>query len=217
MKLQYYLSGSAELRSLYESVEEDYSANGLIHHNWHHVLRDLARAVLIGEAEKADMKLLLSAVLLRDIGRLHPISGKDHYESGTVKAREHLVHAGFTDEEVGRILDCIRASGPRGLKEPETTEEKVVYDVDVLSCSVGCRGVARVFDFFMRESNIGVMEMLAIPSDMKGPRRDFYTGTGEALGKEGLDKARRFWRELRQELDEEVKVVREVIPEYEGD
>ncbi|MEM3565759.1 MAG: HD domain-containing protein [Candidatus Bathyarchaeia archaeon] len=217
MKLNYYLSQFSELKALYKLVKHDFLKKGLLHHNWHHILRDLARAIIIGEAEKANMKIVLAGVLLHDIGRLYPDLGSDHHEAGAIKAQEYLKKAGFRSEEVSEITHCIRAHGPRGIEEPKTLEAKVVYDADVLSCSVGYIGVARVFDYFMREENMGVKDMMEIPSGKKGPRRDFYTKTGKAMGIEGLKEARRFWQELRYELKEEEKTVKSIIPEYKGD
>ena len=103
------------------------------------------------------------------------------------------------------------------MEEPKTLEAKTVYDVDVLSCSIGYIGVARVFDYFMREEDMGVKEMLNIPSGISGLRKNFYTETGEALGEQGWEKAREFWETLRKELREEEETVREIIPEYKGD
>jgi HD superfamily phosphodiesterase len=192
MKLDEYLSQSSELRVLYQMVKQDFSMRGLVHHNWHHILRDLARAIIVGEAEKANMKIVLAGVLLHDIGRLYPDLGSDHHEVGAVKAPEYLRKADFKSEEIGEITHCIRAHGPRGVEEPKTLEAKVVYDVEVLSCSVGYVGVARVFDYFMREENMGVKEMMEIPSGKKGARKDFYTKTGEAVGCGGPKKAQAF-------------------------
>jgi len=93
----------------------------------------------------------------------------------------------------------------------------VVYDVDVLSCSVGYVGVARVFDYFMKEEKMGVKEMMEISSGRKGPRQDFYTRTGKDMGQKGLEKARKFWEELRHELKEEERTVKKIIPDYKGD
>lgn len=217
MKLNYYLSKFVELKALCKLVKQDFLATGLIHHNWQHILRDLARAVKLGEAEKAKMKIVLASVLLHDIGRLYPESGNDHHEAGAVKAPEYLKKAGYKTREINQIVHCIRAHGPRGTEEPKTLEAKVVYDVDVLSCSVGYVGVARVFDYFMREENIGVEDMMEIPSGKKGLRLDFYTKTGKTMGGEGLKKALRFWEELRHELKKEERTVRKIVPEYEGD
>lgn len=216
MKLDYYLSRFAELKALYEAARRTFSKRGLVHHNWNHIQRDLARAILIGEAEKAEMKIVLASVLLHDIGRLHPELGKDHHTVGAKAAPRYLKDAGFTSKETAAIIHCIRAHGPRGLEEPKTLEAEVAYDVDVLSCSVGYIGVARVFDYFMREEGFSVKEMTTIPSGSKGPREDF-TETGRTLGEKGFRKAMMFWEELRKELEREERNVREIIPDYEGD
>mgnify|MGYP001133557664 CR=1 FL=1 len=68
MRLVNYLSKYAELGVLYELVERDFLSRGLVHHNWKHVLRDLARAITIGEAENANLKIILASVILHDIG-----------------------------------------------------------------------------------------------------------------------------------------------------
>ena len=217
MKLEDYVSQFSELKALYRSVRQDFMTGGLVHHNWHHILRDLARAVTIGEAEKANMKIVLASVLLHDIGRLYPDLGSDHHEAGAIKAPEYLKKANFRSEEISEIKHCIRAHGPRGTEEPKTLEARVVYDADVLSCSVGYVGVARVFSYFMREEKMGVKDMMEIPSGMKGPRKDFYTKTGKTVGEEGLKKAHRFWEELKLELEGEERTVKKTIPEYKGD
>lgn len=217
MKLEDYVSQFSELKALYQLVRQGFLTGGLVHHNWHHILRDLARAVTIGEAEKANMKIVLASVLLHDIGRLHPDLGSDHHEAGAIKAPEYLKKANFSNEEIREVKHCIRAHGPRGTEEPKTLEAKVVYDADVLSCSVGYVGVARVFSYFMREERMSVKDMMEIPSGVKGPRKDFYTKTGKTRGEEGLKKAHKFWEELRHELEQEDRIVRKIIPEYRGD
>jgi HD superfamily phosphodiesterase len=207
----------ADLKTLYDRVKCDFGNRGLVHHNWNHIVRDLARAVLIGEREGANMKILLASVLLHDVGRLYPEVDEDHYVAGERMAPRHLADAGFSKSEIDRIVHCVKAHGPRGLEVPKTVEAKVCSDVDVLSCSVGCIGVARVFDFFMREERMGVKDMVMIPSGRKGRRQDFYTTAGRSMGQAGLEKAREFWKELRRALKEEERTVRKIIPEYKGD
>jgi len=192
IKLDNYLSRFPELKALYELVKKDFSTKGLVHHNWHHILRTLARAINIGEAEKANMKIVLPSVLLHDIGRLYTQLGRNHYAVGARVASKYLRNGGFADEEIREITHCIRAHGPRGLEEPKTLEAKVVYDAEVLSCSVGYIGVARVFDYFMREEEAGVKEMMEVPSGKRGPRKDFYTEAGRILGEKGLKRAQKF-------------------------
>jgi HD superfamily phosphodiesterase len=217
MELNKYLSESAELRTLYEIVRQDFMVKGLVHHNWNHVLRDLARGIIIGEKERGNMKIVLAGVLLHDIGRLYPKVSKDHYSAGGTIAPKYLKRAGFTGEEIKKIVHCIKSHGPRGLLAPKTKEAKVCYDVDVLSCSVGDLGVARVFDYFMREVGMNVKQMVEIPSGRRGKRKDFYTETGKMMGKEGLLKAKGFWKKLEKEFAQQQREMKKVIPEYEED
>lgn len=217
MELDDYLSRFKSLRPLYAKVKEDFLNKGLVHHNWNHVLRDLARGIIVGEAEGANMKVVLASILLHDIGRLYPEKGEDHHAVGAEVASEYLRDAGFTEKEREEIKHCILAHGPRGVEEPQSLEAKVCYDVAVLSCSVGYLGVARVFDYFMREEGMNVKQMIEIPSGRKGLRKDFYTKTGRRFGEEGLKKAREFWKELNQEFTEEVQEIKAIIPSYEGD
>lgn len=217
VKLDDYLLQFDDLRTLYGLVKQDFSTRGPVHHNWHHILRDLAKAVILGEAEKANMKIVLASALLHDIGRLYPDLDSDHHKAGVTKAPEYLKRTGFGSEQISEIKHCIAAHGPRGAEEPKSLEAKVVYDVDVLSCSVGYIGVARVFDYFMREENMSVKEMVKIPSGRRGPRRDFYTETGKRMGEKGLKKAREFWLELEHELKKEEQAVKTIIPNYQGD
>lgn len=217
VKLDKYLLQFDDLKTLYGLIKRDFSTKGSVHHNWHHILRDLAKAAVLGEAERANMKVVLAGVLLHDVGRLYPDLHSDHHKAGVAKAPEYLRKAGFRLEEISKIIHCIAAHGPRGTEEPKSLEAKVVYDVDVLSCSVGYIGVARVFDYFMREENMGVKEMVEIPSGRRGPRRDFYTETGKRMGEKGLRKAREFWSELEHELKKEEQTVKTIIPDYQGD
>jgi HD superfamily phosphodiesterase len=217
MKLDDYLFQFEDLKLLYNKVAEEFSSKGLVHHNWNHVLRDLARGIIIGDAEETNMKIVLASILLHDIGRLYPEKGEDHHAFGANMAPKYLMDAGFTDKEIEEIKHCIRAHGPRGVEEPQSLEAMVCYDVDVLSCSVGYIGVARVFSYFMREEKLNVRKMVELPSGRKGPRKDFYTESGRKIGEEGLARARNFWGVLEREFQEEKRIVKEIIPSYNGD
>lgn len=217
MTLNEHLSKFAELKTLHEAVKQDFLTKSLVHHNWNHVLRDLARGIIIGEKERANMKIVLAGILLHDIGRLYLELSKDHYSAGGKVAPKYLRKAGFTNEEIEKIVHCIRSHGPRGLGEPKTLEAKVCYDVDMLSCSVGYIGVARVFDYFMREERMNVKQMIEIPSGRKGHRKNFYTQTGRRFGEKGLKKAKTFWKELEEEFIKEKRAAKRVIPDYKGD
>jgi HD superfamily phosphodiesterase len=198
-------------------VKEEFLSKGLVHHNWVHVQRALGIGITIGEAENANMKIVLASILLHDVGRLNPEKGEDHHSVGAEIAPKYLRNSGFNEDEIEQIQHCIRSHGPRGIEQPKSLEAKVCYDTDVLSCSVGCIGVARVFDYFMREEHMGIREMVTIPSGKKGPRKNFYTQSGKQLGAKGFRKAMKFWKELEHEFTREEESIRKVIPDYKSD
>jgi hypothetical protein len=59
--------------------------------------------------------------------------------------------------------------------------------------------------------------MVELPNGRKGPRKDFYTESGRKIGEEGLARARNFWGVLEREFQEEKRIVKEIIPSYNGD
>lgn len=216
MKLKEYLNHLPELEILYENVKKDFISKELVHHNWTHILRDMGWGILIGEAEVADIKIVLAAILLHDTGRLFPEKGKDHHRLGANLAVGYLTNADFTDEERKKIIHCIKSHDPRGLEEPKSLEARVVYDAGFLS-EIGTVGIARVFHFFFAEAGLSVKKLTRIGSGKRGPRKDFYTPTGEKLGKRPLAVSRKYWKELDRELRKEKLKIKEFVSEYAGD
>lgn len=92
MKLDDYLMQFGDLKALYQLVKQDFSTRGLIHHNWHHILRDLARAIVIGEAEKAKMKIVLASVLLHARAKAtHTSRNMSHKVNGVPSAGPRII------------------------------------------------------------------------------------------------------------------------------
>lgn len=216
MKLDQYFSEFPELRIVYDQVQEEYVAKNPVHHNWTHVLRDLGKAILLGEGEEANMKIVIAGILLHDIGRLHPESDKEHYIVGAEVAPTYLQHAGFTAEEIKEVVHCVRCNGPRGVKNPETVEAQICYDVD-FGCAAGYVGVARAFHHFMGEADMTVRQMAEFPKERIVPEKDLYTKTGKIFVAEKLNKAKKFWETFDQEFAEEEKMIKQIIPDYKGD
>ncbi len=107
-------------------------------HAFDHVMRVYHLAQRIGEAEGADMRVLLTAALLHDVER----DGEAHHLHSAQKARELL-----TQEDpafVEAVVHCIEAHRFRTGPEPRTLEAKILQDADKLD-AIGAVGVARVF------------------------------------------------------------------------
>ena len=107
-------------------------------HDFDHVLRVLALAERIAEAEGADMAVVRTAALLHDIAHNEP----EHHLRGAERARELL--ADEPPAFVEAVAQAIEAHRFRAGPQPDTLEAQVLSDADKLD-AIGAVGVARAF------------------------------------------------------------------------
>ncbi len=115
-------------------------------HDFEHVMRVYKNAQKMCKKEKANEKLVLSAVLLHDIVS-HPKSDKRSKNSSMESAKKSkpiLEKYGFSKEEIIIISDAIRDHSFSQNKIPGTLEGKILQDADRLD-ALGAIGIARVF------------------------------------------------------------------------
>lgn len=179
-KLQGYLESDADFRAAYDYTHERFeAAKQLTAHNWEHARRDTLNAIVIGEAEGADMTIVLPAIVMHDIGFLYGANGKTHGAVGADKLAEYLEAAGIKLEPVklAHISDCIRThKGSTHGENPETLEAKVVSDSDMLD-KFGPVGIYQVIRTFT-EFNANFEESL---NALANESRRFQTATGNEL------------------------------------
>jgi len=115
-------------------------------HDFDHVMRVYNNAQKIVKKEKANQKLVLSAVLLHDIVS-YPKSSKRSKLSSVDSAKKSkiiLKKYGFTTKEIIIVSDAIVDHSFSQNKVPETLEGKILQDADRLD-ALGAIGIARVF------------------------------------------------------------------------
>ncbi|MCV0391770.1 MAG: HD domain-containing protein [Nitrosopumilus sp.] len=115
-------------------------------HDFDHIMRVYKNAQKICKKEKANEKLVLSAVLLHDIIS-YPKSHKRSKNSSIESAKESqkiLKKYDFTQNEISIISDAIRDHSFSQNKTPKTLEGKILQDADRLD-ALGAIGIARVF------------------------------------------------------------------------
>ncbi len=116
-------------------------------HDLDHVLRVLANAERIGQAEGADMAIVRTATLLHDIARVDQShTGRDHAIVGAAWAGELLTKRGCEAAFVEAVTHAIAAHRFRVERPPQTLEAKILYDADKLD-SIGAIGMARAFTY----------------------------------------------------------------------
>jgi uncharacterized protein len=127
----------AEARRYYEEADAV--------HDFDHVLRVLALAKRIGQAEGANLEVVHAAALLHDVGREQvEATGRDHADFAAERAREIL--AGAPSEKVEAVAHAVAAHRFRTGPEPTTLEAQVLFDADKLD-AIGAVGVARAFAY----------------------------------------------------------------------
>lgn len=112
-------------------------------HGFDHVLRVLALAERIAQAEGADLEIVHAAALLHDVGREEEArTGRCHAQLSAARAREVL--RGHPPERVEAVAEAIAAHRFREGTPPRTLEAQVLYDADKLD-AIGAVGVARAY------------------------------------------------------------------------
>ncbi len=114
-------------------------------HDFSHVMRVYRLAEIIGRKEKADMDVLLAAVLLHDIAKPSKKSMAERKKSAGSSAR---IASGILGKlncpKTDEILYCIKVhSFSKGIV-PKTKEAKILQDCDRLD-AIGAVGIARCF------------------------------------------------------------------------
>jgi uncharacterized protein len=115
-------------------------------HDYSHIMRVYKNAQKIARHEKADLKLVLAAVLLHDIVQ-YPKSDKRSKSSSVQSANlaeKILAKYDFTNKEIEIVSDAIRDHSYSRNKVPKTLVGKILQDADRLD-ALGAIGIARAF------------------------------------------------------------------------
>ena len=119
-------------------------------HDWQHTLRVVKTCKKIAETEpKADVKILICAAYLHDIGRKYQDESKGatcHALKSAMLAQPIVQKLNIDENGKKNIIHCIKSHRFRGDNIPQTLEAKILFDADKLD-SIGAIGVARAFLF----------------------------------------------------------------------
>ena len=133
-----------EIESLQKQVQQRMKNDSA--HDFNHVMRVYKNAQKLCKKERANEKLVLSAVLLHDIIS-YPKSDK-RSKSSSLKSAEAskkiLKKLDFSEKEIQIVSDAIRDHSFSRGKIPKTLEGKILQDADRLD-AIGAIGIARVF------------------------------------------------------------------------
>jgi uncharacterized protein len=115
-------------------------------HDYSHIMRVYKNAEKITKHEKANLRLVLAAVLLHDIVQF-PKSDERSKTASTKSAqlaKKILAKYDYTKKEIQIISDAILDHSYSRNKIPKTLEGKILQDADRLD-ALGAIGIARTF------------------------------------------------------------------------
>ncbi len=190
-------------------------------HDFDHVLRVLALAERIAQAEGADLEIVRAAVLLHDaaLGENDATRARSgHHERSADFARQMLTAEGWQSARVEHVVECILAHRFRETTHVEKSlEAKVVYDADKLD-AIGAVGAARAIAFAALHGNPFYREPSARfrrgdglePGEVHSAHHEFEfklvriperlnTRSAKTLGRERLKVLREFFARLGEE------------------
>jgi len=197
-----------EARRFYESADAA--------HDFDHVLRVLALAERIAEAEGADLGIVRAAALLHDVARAETAgTGECHARAGAERARQILCDQ--PPARVEAVAHAIAAHRFRRGPSPATLEAKVLFDADKLD-AIGAIGIARAYAVGgQRDSRLWAEVPLGYSEgDLASDREHtavhefvfklsklqdrMYTATGKAIAEERHAYMVAFFQRLGQEV-----------------
>ncbi|CAB1084356.1 hypothetical protein D1AOALGA4SA_11881 [Olavius algarvensis Delta 1 endosymbiont] len=209
-KLNKYLEID-RIKRVHDAAKAAFEQNDLVAHGWDHIYRDTINAIWIGEAEGADMEIVLPAILLHDIGFLHKPDPAVHNVIGAEQCVGWLEDWSAADRE--KIAGCILSHKGKTAgfdTTPQSLEARVVHDADLLE-KIGKIGIlqgVRSYIEFGKSGLAGHQDYKNLYAIVK--RRVnfgsavFLTKTGKEIAarRGGIRTRQDFFRELLTELEE---------------
>ncbi|MEM5793075.1 MAG: HD domain-containing protein [Candidatus Aenigmatarchaeota archaeon] len=120
-------------RGVFNSYREMHlsKGNGLIFHSYQHGYSTMERAIQLirNTSEEIDVKVIIFAALLHDIGNIEGRAG--HAESGSRLAEDLLAKHHVPEDISKRVAGIIREHDSFSQEVPTSTESKIVRDADL--------------------------------------------------------------------------------------
>jgi uncharacterized protein len=133
-------------------------------HGFPHTQRVYNQCIKIGERLDADLKILKTAALLHDIGRKNENTDqnkRNHAEISSTLTRTYLesLGTGYSQEEIDKIVHCIRAHSFSNKIKPLMLEAKILSDADKLD-ALGAIGLYRTIGFTIKNRG-GIKQVIS--------------------------------------------------------
>ena len=183
-----------------------------LHHGFEHSQRVRNYALLIAEAEKADITIVEIAAYLHDIGRGHE-KNQYHTKTSSKLAKIFLLNLDFPKKATQKIIHCIETHSRKKIyrKPPKTIEAKVLYDADGLEM-IGAVGLLRTA-LSAQVQNKDWNHILKKAKWRLKIREDFLTLTGKKIAQQRQKLVTKFILQLTSELQQTMKTPGDYYPD----
>lgn len=177
-------------RQLYEWAVDFYKHEGQkidAAHKLDHIKRVLYWACRIQRKEGGDVRILIPAVLLHDIGQAYDNSPNEinHAKLSAEKAPEILQSLGYNEQEVLKICETIELHSTRYTSVKEMTlEGRVIFDadkIDATDVTVLLRTAKKHIEKSHRQIAEEIYKFIARFKSLVG-KTIFYTEEGQRIG-----------------------------------
>ncbi len=176
-------------------------------HQLDHIKRVLYWMHILQKKEGGNLRVLIPAVLLHDIGQAWDESENQlmHAMVSAQKAPDILKNLGYTDLEIEKICETIELHSSRYASHRKMTKEgKIIFDADKLD-AVGVRVLIRTAKKQVGKSYQEIAEIILKFFERfqeKVGEKIFYTEAGQEIGLKQIKNTERIIREILEEEKE---------------
>ena len=175
-------------------------------HGFKHVQRVYDLCLNIGKELEADLKILKTAALLHDIGRIKEKTSQfkvTHSEISAELAKSFLnsLNSYYSHEEIEQIIHCIRSHSYSSIIKPNSLEAKILSDADKLD-ALGAIGLYRAIGFTIKQEG-GLKEIIKHLEDkiLKLPNQLYFN-----ISKRIAEKRKQIIDDFYEEISNESKL-----------
>jgi len=175
-------------------------------HGFQHVQRVHDLCLYIGKVLKANLKILKTAALLHDIGRIKEKTSQfkiNHSDISAELAKSFLnsLCPYYSPEEIEQILHCIRAHSYSSIINPNTLEAKILSDADKLD-ALGAIGLYRTIIYSNNLiKNGGIKKVIEhLESKILKLKDQIYLDISKEIAKERYKIILNFYNEIKKEI-----------------
>ncbi len=174
-------------------------------HSYDHTRRVYSLAMSIGSGAGANLRVLVAAALLHDIGRpREALTGESHSIVSGEMSRPILREVGYTEDEIELVVQAIGTHRFSEGLTPTSIEGEILSDADKLD-AMGAIGVFRAIaqasmtgvgiDGFLNHADVKLLKL----------RKLMYTKQAKILAEKRHMVLDRFVNQLREEIQSNVK------------